>query len=286
MKKKRLILTILCFLAGAFMLYVCVELIHSNDTIGVTRYEVSSSKIEKPITIVQITDLHNYSFGTDNEHLVRITEEQSPDIIVMTGDMILHNDPKPEITIKLCERLLELAPVYFSLGNHETGEGQDFVNEFTTELENVGVIVLEREYLDIEVNGNAIRIGGVSGYAYTNLPSNAENEAFMYGYEGSYNFKLLLAHQPESMVAWGGMEAYEVDLTLSGHTHGGQVRLPLIGAVYAPDQGGFPEYAEGIFYKGSGAIIISRGLGSSGIVPRMWNQPELTVIRLSSEDSD
>ncbi len=280
---RRIIIASLVLLLGGLIFYCAVDTIISNDILTTKEYTVASEKIVEPVTIVQLTDLHNYEFGVNNKDLIALIEAQNPDIIVITGDMVNTNDPDVETTVNLCKGLLSIAPVYYSLGNHELDHFGNYGDNLTSALFTEGVTVLELGYKDIEVNGSLLRIGGISGYPYTGEARDYQSRGYMEALSGAEHFKLLLAHQPEGMIVWGGMEHYNIDLTLSGHTHGGQVRLPFVGAVYAPDQGRFPTYDEGLFEKGYGTIIISSGLGSSGIVPRFNNPPEVTLIRLVPE---
>lgn len=287
MKKKtnagRILLIVILLLFGVILFYVSIDIILSNNVLHTRNYTIKSNKIDEPVTVVQLADLHNYSFGYENQELVELVLEQDPDIIVITGDMVLCNKPNIEAAVTLCKKLVEIAPTYYSLGNHEIEQFSRFDDSLLDELNECAVVVLEREWVDVDINGNLIRLGGVSGYPYTRDDISTDNEIFVENFDKTNNFKLLLAHQPEGMVMWGGMEHYDVDLTLSGHTHGGQIKIPFIGAVYAPDQGRFPRYVEGLFQKGGNTIIICRGLGSSAIVPRFNNTTELAVIRLEND---
>lgn len=286
MTRKRFVVRIVGAVAllilGGLVLFSALDIILSNDVLTVAEYDVESPKINDTITIVQLSDLHNYSFGYENQDLVALVAAQQPHLIAVTGDMIVTTQNDVQTAVTLCKKLVEIAPVYYSLGNHETDNFALFGDTLTQQLADCGVIVLEREYVDAEINGNAIRIGGVSGYPYTGEYRDFDTIEFMQSFDAADCFKLLLAHQPEGMVCWGGMEKYDIDLTLSGHTHGGQVKIPLIGVLYAPDQGRFPKYVEGIFYKGGDTLIINRGLGSSGIVPRFNNPSEIVVVKLSN----
>lgn len=280
--QKRTIRIALSALGTALLLWIVLSLVLSNHTLSVTHYTVPSERITAPVRVVQLTDLHNHSFGTENARLIQKVLEQEPDIVVMTGDMCTANVEDASVCVKLTEALSRSVPVYVSMGNHELAHEARFGTDLYKRLTEAGATVLDDSYTEIECNGSLLRIGGWYGYCLK--PSsevwNAEEQAFLQDFGDTERFRLLLSHHPEGTMLWGGIEEREIELVLSGHAHGGGVRLPLIGPLYAPDQGWFPKCTEGMMTGRGGAAILSRGLGSSGGIPRFGNLPEIVVVDL------
>lgn len=262
----------------------------STNVLSVTNYEVSAP-VDAPLRILQLTDLHGHSFGEDNGRLVTLVAEQEPDLIVMTGDMLDKNDENPEIVCSLIQVLAEIAPVYYSYGNHEYDWMSTHGESLTPVLTEAGAVVLDIAYVDVEVSGVPLRIGGYHGYYRQPhmFPVSDEQKAleiaFCDEFEDTGRYKLLLSHIPTPWLDWGYIHRYPVDLVLCGHYHGGQIRLPLIGGLYAPYVGLFPKYTQRIFTGEAARCILSRGLGSSPGIPRIHNLPEVLVIDLTPENA-
>ena len=237
--------------------------------IEVVTYEIESEKIKNEIKIIQLTDLHESIFGENNQKLIEIVKLQSPDIITITGDMINSDTEDIQMILYLIKELNKVAPIYFSLGNHELQN--KYKDEIIREVENAGAIVLEETYKDINVNGNNLRIGGVYDYVISNMDKSKSTYKFSQELDDSNDFKLLLSHIPDSYVLWTGFEMIKPDLVLSGHYHGG---------LFAPEQGYFPKYDAGKYDIDGNDVIISRGLGTSSKVPRINNIPEVSLIIL------
>ena len=259
--------------------------IGSKYGLEVTNYVLSSPKLTAPIRVVQLTDLHNSEFGENNERLVRMVARQHPDLILMTGDMLNGREDETEIAVSLVRRLTEVAPVYFSYGNHEVTQEQVFARDLTALFEEAGATVLNRTYEDVTVNGQTIRLGGIYGYClpekyyYSGEATRWECE-FLKEFQDTESYTLLLAHLPTCWIRNDNLDIWQIDCVVSGHEHGGQIRLPLIGGLYAPDQGFFPGRSSGIYalQDGQRAMVLSRGLGSGVGVPRFGNVPEIVVV--------
>lgn len=229
--------------------------------------------------IAHVSDLHNDKMGRDNRKLLQMLREARPDIIAITGDLIDSHRTKPEVALAFAEEALKIAPCYYVPGNHESRIPE--YEAFREELSALGVTVLENRAAAFSKNDQQIIIAGVKDPAFD--PS-SDNAAVMAAQLESLaldpsTFTLLLSHRPELL------EAYAVggaDLVLSGHAHGGQVRLPLVGGVIAPNQGFFPEYDSGLYTRGSTSMIVSRGIGNSIAPPRINNRPEVILITLQS----
>ena len=252
--------------------------IYDNNQLEKNFYQVKSSKVADNIRIVSIADLHNKEFGDDNERLVYEISKLSPDIIALVGDMIMEQQPDNyESTLSLCKQLEEIAPVYFSLGNHEIDAMLFGGSNIYKDAKKQGIKILNNEVEQIEIKGTPIDVIGL-----TQNPVEFEEygrEFFENALAADDNFKLLLTHYPEMYL--GVLDDYEVDLALAGHAHGGQVRLPWIGGMYAADQGFFPELCDGYWEIENNKLVITRGLGKSGWCPRINNTPEITVVDLS-----
>ena len=145
-----------CLLIEVCVLIAAWSLLGSKYALEVTNYVLSSPKLTAPIRVVQLTDLHNSEFGESNERLVRMVKKQNPDLILMTGDMLNGREDETEIAVNLVRRLTEVAPVYFSYGNHEVTHEQMFGRDLTALFEEAGATVLNRTYEDVTVNGQTI----------------------------------------------------------------------------------------------------------------------------------
>lgn len=260
---------------------IILNLILSQKYISVTRYEYKNPRITEDFRVVHLTDLHNYQFGTKNRRLVEKVREETPDLIFLTGDMLNEDETRTDICIDLVEKLVKIAPVYVSLGNHEI-EYMNRVgnNNLISEIEQAGAVVLNEQYIDMEVNGVPVRLGGVYGYVLAPDKVKNSEQAFMEEFQDTDRFKILLSHVPEGLLLWKSMEYWDVDLVFSGHVHGGQVRLPFIGGLFDPEEGLFPTYTKGMFKCGNGTMILSAGLGSSRGRLRINNFPEMVVCEI------
>lgn len=279
-RRKRLLAVLLAIAA-----VIAWGIFGSKYGLELSNYVLSSPKLATPIRVVQLTDLHNSEFGKNNERLVRMVSRQRPDLILMTGDMLNGREDETEIEASLVRRLTEVAPVYFSYGNHEVTHERMFGRDLTALFEEAGATVLDRTYEDVTVNGQAIRLGGIYGYC---LPEKyyASGEAkrweceYLKEFQDTEYYTILLAHLPTCWIRNDNLDIWQIDCVVSGHEHGGQIRLPLIGGLYAPDQGFFPGRSSGIYASQDGkrAMVFSRGLGSGVGVPRFNNVPEIVVV--------
>ena len=209
---------------------------------------------------------------------VQAVAKEEPDAIFMTGDMLNEDEERTDILETLISQLKEIAPVYFSLGNHEVVYEEQYKERNLREvLEAAGATVLDKEYLDTEIGGQAVRIGGIYGYVLASEWQDGSEQRFMEEFENTDRFKILLSHVPEGLLLWKSMERWNVDLVFSGHVHGGQVRLPFVGGLFDPEEGFFPTYTKGMYLCGHGTMILSAGLGSSRKIPRVNNLPEIVI---------
>ena len=244
-----------------------------------TFYEIEDDKIENPIRIALLSDLHLQEFGEDNITLVNEIKRLKPDIIAMAGDMMNENDPDVSVVITLCRQLVDVAPVYFAYGNHEKEAIRvKQTSTLNVDLEKMGVHVLHNRYETINVNGNIIDIGGLSANPGT-LDADY-TQRFWQAYLKTANYHLLLVHYPQYFFTGGELVGENIDMALCGHLHGGQIIIPFKGGLYHPLEGFFPEMTDGAHRIENTWVVISRGLGNGKSLPRVNNPPELVIIDL------
>lgn len=258
---------------------ILLDLLASWKLLSVSRYEYQNDKIENPIKAIQLSDLHNAEFGSGNSRLLDKIKKEDPDVIFMTGDMLDDSVNRTDIVLHLVEESVKIAPVYYSLGNHELSYSDTFDKEgtFYEKLQQAGAVVLDKDYTDTVIAGQEVRVGGIYGYVLDEERGDGSEQRFMEEFQNTDRFKILLSHIPEGLLLWKSMEYWDVDLVFSGHVHGGQMRLPFIGGLFDPEEGWFPTYTKGMHACGHGTMILSAGLGSSGRVPRVNNLPSIVV---------
>lgn len=242
-------------------------------TLAVTRVELSSAKVRDEIKIVQLTDLHGASFGWDNSGLLRAVEREAPDLVAVTGDMHTNHDDKGQETARsLLARLAEKFPVYFVPGEHDHSE------QFLSSLEDAGVHVLRDRHEEITIGETRIGLYGIDN-VYYNSKFTLE-QVFDPLDESCYN--ILLAH----IANFPLFQAFGMDLSLCGDTHGGMVRLPFLGAIQH-NGAWFPQltqtepyYDKGLFPSGDQFLFVSSGLGNYPFPLRLFNRPEIAVLTI------
>lgn len=254
-----------------------------NNSLLLSRYTCASEKVPAAFdgfTIVQLSDLHNKSFGGDQAPLIRRVKDAGPDIIVLTGDLIDRRRYDLDAAMETVEKLTLLAPVYYVSGNHEAWSGK--YEAIRDRLCEAGVTVLDNAAVSRTIGQDTIEILGVMDpdfltTAYREGTDTREMEAFLSDETPHEAFTVLLSHRPELMDLY---QKYQIDLVFSGHAHGGQIRLPFIGGLIAPDQGLLPRYDGGKYEEGSTAMLVSRGLGNSAFPLRLFNRPEIVAVTL------
>lgn len=275
--QKKMKRTLVGLLAFCLILGFCR---FENNAITVSDYVIESEKLPESFdgfVIVHLSDLHNKSFGNHQERLIRQIKNQKPDMIVITGDLIDSNRPDVEPGLVLVEEALKIAPVYFVTGNHDNWLSDTDTYYLFHGLEQLGAVVLKDESVKIscgkEENFTLLGVDDetISSESKLNEVLSALTE------EEDAPFTVLLAHEPQEIAVYA---AFDMDLVLSGHAHGGQFRIPFIGGFVAPDQGFLPEYTKGMYVRNTTRMIVNAGLGNSVVPQRLLNRPELVKITL------
>lgn len=237
------------------------------------------------LKILQISDLHHRKFGKDQCRIVRRAKALNPDIIVITGDLISRDMRDFSSAASFCSQIASIAPVLFSMGNHELDLPLKVQDTYISALKNAGVHVLLNSSYHLEKDIQVIDFAGLSldvsvyhspDFSYTNLdPYSSEKIENSIGVR--QRCTVLLAHNPLIFDAYADWNA---DLILSGHVHGGVIRLPFIGGILSPERRLFPSYTRGFYYNKKSILYVSAGLGKL----RFLNPPEINLLTLRSAE--
>lgn len=298
--------TLLCLLLGVVIaLGGAIGVSYfQNRSFKETFYEISSSKVEDRLRIIQISDLHEAKY----ENLVKRVQTLAPDLIVFTGDLVSYDTVDETAVVELCGQLAEIAPAFYVYGNHERrrqygsslgkeeikalaaekgvpDDGFDFrlvEDDLRDQMEAVGVSVLHNEQATVQVGDTAVDIFGVLTATFDGFYRCAEEQFYDYAYEDYEHFKLMLLHEPY-LTDW--IEEEWGDLILCGHTHGGMVRIPLLGGLFEDNYGVFPEFLNdgkilGLYSVGDIPLIVSSGMANRDLL-RINNKPELVVVDIN-----
>ena len=277
MKRRVIVLITAAVLVPALLIW----LLWANSSPAATQVTVASGALPgafEGFKIAHVSDLHNAVFGRKNEKLLSLIRAAEPDIIAITGDLIDSRHTDIDSALAFVEAAAEIAPVYYVTGNHESRLDFDAIEP---RLIAAGARVLRNEAEDIGRGGERIRLAGIDDPSFIRTGGTAEERAaseLEQPGDGGGTFTVLLAHRPELVEVYA---EYGAGLVLSGHAHGGQVRLPLLGGLYAPGQGLLPEYDSGLYSLGETQMVVSRGLGNSVAPLRVNNRPELVIVTLS-----
>lgn len=273
--KKLIIFIVIAAIVAAAAVWITV----TNSRFETVEYTFTSDRVPAAFDgykIAQVSDLHNKEW----EGLAEAVAAAAPDAIFITGDLVSRDDT--DFQRDLVSSLVATAPTYFCTGNHE--EDNAAYPAIRSALIDLGVKVLEDEFETVTRGEDSIRIAGIVDHINTVVKKTKDDrvsefdESLTATVDGTDEFTLLLSHQPEYMMLY---EAHSVDLVFAGHTHGGAVELPFIGALWAPGQGAFPAYPGGFYETDSSAMIVSRGLGRSTEPFRVNCPYELVICTLS-----
>lgn len=252
------------------LLILLLWILWANTALTLTEYTASSEEIPSNFDgfrIAQVSDLHNAQFGKDSEKLLELLAQSRPDMIAITGDLVDSRRTDCAVVIDFVREAVQIAPVYYAPGNHES-RIPDYAY-LKSELLAAGVAVLENDSLAFYKEQDSITITGLMDPDFGIPMPNLTAE----------NYQVVLSHRPELIDLYADMG---LDLVLTGHAHGGQIRLPFLGGILAPNQGFFPKYDSGMHFHGNTAMVVSRGLGNSLFPLRVGNRPELILITLES----
>lgn len=281
-KKRRVVFSVAAVLLIIFTLW----LLWGNRALELNTYTVTSDEIPEEFhgfRIAHVSDVHNTEIGDDNKKLISVLREAEPDIIAITGDLIDSRNTDIETALRFAEGAAEIAPCYYVTGNHEARVAE--YDELKKRLIELGVVVLDNKRVELEKNGEALTFIGVddpdftADYLFDDSKSIIEAQVQRLS-DKEDRYTVLLSHRPELFDVYAESGA---DLILSGHAHGGQIRLPVIGGIFAPHQGFFPEYDGGIYTDAGVNMIVSRGVGNSIFPLRVNNRPEVILIELCGD---
>ncbi len=262
----------------------------------ITEYRCRKKKVKEPFRAAVVADLHEASFGPKNARLLETLRRQMPDVIFIPGDFISAHKERyyqkngfPKETLYTLLAMAKLCPVYFSPGNHESSLGakggmQGKTYEwFRKGAEKAGVHFLCNEKETLYIGKNVLEITGleISSSFYTRTPGIRMRKEYLLKtaphFENPDAIHILLAHHPAFFETYCALSP---DLVLSGHNHGGIVRIPGIGSVFSPQFDLFPKYDAGRFDREGCTMIVSRGLGTHTIPIRVNNPPELVLVHM------
>lgn len=284
-----IILAVIAVLVCFFLLIMCYD---CNRFVTVN-YDMESEKLTKDYSFVLLSDLHNKSYGKDNAKLLAEIEKLAPDAVLVAGDMITaQKGEKFRTALHLMEHLAAKYPVYYGMGNHEYRVGScpeqygNIYEEYMTGLHACGIEPLINETVmlpsaNISICG--LQMDRCCYQKFRKFPISKENLTDLLGQPQKDKFQILIAHNPDffpEYAKWGA------DLVVSGHVHGGLMRLPYLGGVVSPKLTLFPKYDGGRFKEGNTEMILSRGLGTHTLPIRIFNPGELIQIHLHPVSSN
>lgn len=249
-----------------------------NQSFGVTFYQITSDKVSDNIRIVELADLHNNEFGANNSKLIAKIAALHPDMIVYAGDMMNKGkENNYSVLFDLSDKLSEIAPIYACYGNNELDQQLFIDDTFKDQLISHNVNLLSNEARNVTVGNTALQLIAISDNVDQFDVETNNAKKFLESLEPTSNYRICLTHYPELFKE--KLLNRSIDLAFCGHTHGGLVRLPVIGGLYTTGEGFFPDFTEGVVtMEDDTKVVISRGLGNNHLVPRIFNQPELVVV--------
>lgn len=255
-----------------------------NNSIVVSEHKYYSEKIPNAFEnakILHISDFHNKRFGKNQDNIVKKVKNESPTAIVITGDLIDRRRFDLKVAMLLIDQIVKIAPVYYVTGNHEAWSGK--YEQVRFKLIEAGVIFIADEVATLNIGEDSINIFGIQENMESKGGLSKSSESALKAYSKARNinnFTILLAHRPELFKLY---QEYAVEIVFSGHAHGGQIRLPFLGGVFAPDQGLFPKYHGGKYIENGVTLFLSRGMGNSLFPLRIFNRPEIIVVNLNHD---
>lgn len=273
---------IIIYVVALIILLVWIH--YENNELIIRNISINSDKLPRKFSgckILHISDLHIIKINLKHKKLIKSIKKEIPDFIVISGDIVDRRIYKEETTLCFIKEIVNIAPTYFVTGNHEVKS--DNLKALVRKLKELGVRVLNGDKVELNINGDKINIFGIDDYSnFKNEKEYVKELKQLANKLDNKIFNILLSHRPDKFKTYC---YFNFDLIFSGHAHGGQVRLPLIGGIFAPNQGVFPRYTEGVYESGKSTMIVSRGLGNTSVAPiRIFNKPELVVVTLEKEE--
>ena len=244
---------------------ICIFCLYQNYHLVTTEYDVDIG-LDKDLTIVQISDLHNQFFGIGQSSLLTKIENADPDMIVVTGDVVDSSHTSFGIALDFFKGAVKIAPVYYVTGNHENRLRGARLDEFYSQMQSLGVEFLDDRYIETDE------------YCLAGIADASLGSFNAYAPFGDDKPVIMLAHEPQYHALYQSLGA---DLVLTGHFHGGQIIIPGVGGMVSPEFEFFPEMYQGIHTFGDMKLVLSRGLGNSAIPVRINNYPEIVVVKVS-----
>jgi predicted MPP superfamily phosphohydrolase len=278
-KRKKRKIWIVCAIAALLLAVLPLAL---DSRLLIRTYTLETEKISSPVRIALVTDLHSCRYGEGQVELLDAIHTQKPDVILLGGD-IFDDEIDDTYTEVFLAGIAGKYPIFYVTGNHEWWSGAEAFGTKMAILEKYGIPVLSQESVTLNIRGEKITICGVDDPESYLLDSAALHydarldQVLTEAAEEQYT--VLLAHRPEYFPSYA---ARDFDLTLCGHAHGGQWRIPyVLNGLIAPNQGLFPQYAGGLYEKNGTTMIVSRGLARETTwVPRIFNRPELVIVEI------
>lgn len=239
----------------------------------------------KGIKIVFIQDVHNKTFGENNENFIKTVQEENPDLIILGGDLVNGSEENIEIAKNLIGGLSNITKCYAVLGNHEKALTKLTELSYYDIYSPSNVELLDNKFDTISIKGYNIMITGMTPWQFRSKTLDKDEKKLLVNYKDyleknldNTDYTIFVTHSP--LLFEDTLQNIETDLVLCGHIHGGQIQIPFIGGLYHPDLGIFPEYAQGLHDLKHGKLIISRGIGNNAVIPRINNTPEIVVISI------
>lgn len=265
---------------AALAVLMLLAVIALDQRLIVRHYDIEAEEITSPVRLAVLTDLHECDYGPGGKALLAAVAAEKPDAVLLVGDMFADGGDY-SYGLSVMRALAERWPTYYVAGNHEYWTNE--IDCILALVEGCGATVLDQECTLLEVHGQHISLCGVpdpSAKEYSGAPDVETQLARAKSAAEPGTFTILMAHRPELIDQYA---AAGFDLVVSGHAHGGQVRIPLlVNGLFAPNQGWFPEYVGGEYKVGDTTLIVSRGLSTQRQmhIPRIFNRPELVIVTI------
>lgn len=251
--------------------FIAVLLVIYNNIAIVKKYKIKSGKLDKNLRIAVITDFHNKRYRRGNAYITDKVRNAKPDLIIIAGDLVDRRKTDIPVAKDLLDELKKIAKMLYVTGNHETEIGLEKVLP-ALDCENVLLDERYEIYRDYSVLGLSDRERDLT----------TERSDLLGVFEKLPNYKIVVTHRPTEIDDYLKISNYDIDLVITGHTHGGLIRIPFYGAIASPNEGFFPKYSKGKFDVNGTTLIVSGGLGNTGYPLRLNNFPEIVIIDIEN----